>query len=212
MENYEYTPLYRAWAAIEIQGEKNWFAVLRKSDSDVGSTTQGQRDKVALKYAVRYVKDHPGQTALRCVVKFFDFWGLGGRADLRPRAEGLLRADPEGGHRRDGRGHLRQLRRYAVPRPVRDGRDAAVRLCPHLLLVLAMALIFGLHTLTFGHSRYHLPVMPLVMVYAAAAWADRSAIWVRRRQPAFVLARPPAPSSWPAGPGASSARITSASW
>ena len=140
-----------------------------------------------MKYAVWYVKDHPGQTALRRLVKFFDFWGLE-RELIAAAGEGFFGPIPKAG--------------LVAMAAVIFGSYAAMLFlglfgmvvtppsdwCPHLLLVLAMALICGLHTLTFGHSRYHLPVMPLVMVYAAAAWADRSAIWVRRRQPAFVLA------------------------
>jgi len=31
-----------------------------------------------------------------------------------------------------------------------------------------MVVIVGVHTVVFGHSRYHVPLMPLLAVYAAA--------------------------------------------
>ena len=45
-----------------------------------------------------------------------------------------------------------------------------------------------MHTLTFAHSRYHLPLMPLVMLFAAGAIAHAGSIWRQRRRPAFLAA------------------------
>ena len=39
----------------------------------------------------------------------------------------------------------------------------------------------------FAHSRYHLPAIPLLCVYAAAAIVHGRDIWLRRRSLAFVL-------------------------
>jgi hypothetical protein len=58
----------------------------------------------------------------------------------------------------------------------------------HLFLLLVIAFVCGLHTLAFGHSRYHLPLMPLVLVYAAGAAVCRRDIWARRRRWSFRLA------------------------
>jgi hypothetical protein len=40
----------------------------------------------------------------------------------------------------------------------------------------------------FGHSRYHLPLIPLVLVYAAGALTHAGAIWRQRTSPRFALA------------------------
>ena len=58
----------------------------------------------------------------------------------------------------------------------------------HLFLLLLVAFVCGLHTLAFGHSRYHLPLMPLVLLYAASAVVHRHGLWQQRRRWAFWLA------------------------
>jgi hypothetical protein len=45
-----------------------------------------------------------------------------------------------------------------------------------------------MHTIVFGHSRYHLPLMPMVVVYAAAAMANAGVIWRKRWSFSFALA------------------------
>jgi hypothetical protein len=58
----------------------------------------------------------------------------------------------------------------------------------HWLFVCVIVFICGMHTIVFGHSRYHLPLMPLVLLYTAAALTQARAIWARRRSPRFALA------------------------
>jgi 4-amino-4-deoxy-L-arabinose transferase-like glycosyltransferase len=76
MGNYEHTPFNRPWDAISMSGEQAWHAMLRKERPEARGVTQGQLDKLALKYGLQYVKDNPGQTAARDVAKFFHFWQL----------------------------------------------------------------------------------------------------------------------------------------
>ena len=55
-----------------------------------------------------------------------------------------------------------------------------------VLLLLPVVVITGVHTLVFGHSRYHLPLIPVFALYAAAFVSGaRLAAW-RERRPAFV--------------------------
>jgi hypothetical protein len=142
--------------------------------------TQGQIDKLAMRQAVQFVLANPGLTAQRDLVKFFDFWGL--ERELVAGADrGLF-------------GH--------IPRPVillltvvicgayvfalfASVFGAALAPPPdrrvHVFLVLLVAFVCGLHTLAFGHSRYHLPLMPLLLLYAASAVVNRRSIWEGRR-------------------------------
>jgi 4-amino-4-deoxy-L-arabinose transferase-like glycosyltransferase len=186
MGNYEYTPLHRAWTAIEIQGERSWIEVLRARHGGLSGLTQGQIDKLAQREAVRFVLGHPALTLRRDVIKFFNFWGL----------ERELIAGAARGH--FGRVPAPALAAltllifggYAVTvvsavfgaavRPPADRRS-------HGLLLLFIAFVCGLHTLSFGHSRYHLPLIPLALVYSARAVADPRAIWSRRGTWAFGL-------------------------
>jgi hypothetical protein len=38
----------------------------------------------------------------------------------------------------------------------------------HIVLLLPIVVTMGAHTIVFGHSRYHLPLIPILAVYAAA--------------------------------------------
>ena len=39
--------------------------------------------------------------------------------------------------------------------------------------LLPVGLVTSMHLLTFGHSRYHLPLIPVLLVFAAAAATSR---------------------------------------
>ena len=58
----------------------------------------------------------------------------------------------------------------------------------HALLLLVIGLVCLVHTVTFGHSRYHLPLMPIVLLYAGSAVAHARALWARRAGRSFWLA------------------------
>jgi 4-amino-4-deoxy-L-arabinose transferase-like glycosyltransferase len=187
MGNYEYTPLFRAWDAISMTGEQDWFAVLVRSDPAALQTTQGQRDKLALRYGLRYALDHPAETARRDAVKFFNFWGLerelvGGAArgffgGLPAAVVWLLALAVFASYAAVFL--LGVLGAFLFPPP-----DRRV----HALLLLVILFVCAAHTASFGHSRYHLPVMPLVMAYSASALVRLREVWAQRRRPRFWLA------------------------
>jgi hypothetical protein len=62
-----------------------------------------------------------------------------------------------------------------------------------VLLFFPVVLITGAHSIVFGHSRYHLPLMPIMGIWAAALLADRlshvqvSTRWVLAGATASVL-------------------------
>jgi hypothetical protein len=49
------------------------------------------------------------------------------------------------------------------------------------LLLLVVGFIWGVHTVVFGHSRYHLPAIVLMMPFSAAAMSGAGELWRRRR-------------------------------
>ena len=53
----------------------------------------------------------------------------------------------------------------------------------HLMCGLVIAFLCLLHTVVFAHSRYHLPLVPLLACYAAQAFVAHREIWTwcRRR-------------------------------
>jgi len=58
----------------------------------------------------------------------------------------------------------------------------------HVFFLLLIGLVCAAHTLTFGHARYHLPLMPLVLTYSAAAMANLGTVWAARKRPWFWIA------------------------
>jgi len=187
MGNYRYTPSYRSWDAISIEWERSWCCEVDETYPLEMRETQGQLDRLALGLGLKFVREHPGLTAQRAVVKFLDFWGL--------------EREVLGGAGLGEFGRVPRLVRLGVAGVVTLAYIAALFLAvfgvafappadrpAHWLLLCVIAFVCGLHTLAFGHPRYHLPVMPLVLAYAAAALVHARAIGRRRRRPAFWLA------------------------
>jgi 4-amino-4-deoxy-L-arabinose transferase-like glycosyltransferase len=187
MGNYLYTPLYRSWDAVALEDEQSWVHEIASAHPAAEQITQGQIDKIAMGKAIQFIREHPALTLQRDTVKFFDFWGLE-RELVAGSAQGFF---------------------GPVPRPVTlalsvviFGGYAALLalgvfgmfLAPpgdrriHWFFLLVILFICGMHTLVFGHSRYHLPLMPLVLLYAASAVVNVRSLWQRRRRWSFALA------------------------
>jgi hypothetical protein len=186
--NYEYTPLYRAWEAIGIEGDQNWDNVLAAADPTVRGMTQGQKDKRAMSYGVDFIKNHPGLSVQRMSVRAIQFWGLErelikGATDVRwwgfdtlPKAavypfSALILAVYV----------LAMLTGiFGIFMAAPDDRRL------HWFFLLVIVFVWGLHTVVFSHSRYHLPLMPLVLMYSASALVHARDIWQRRRSMRFA--------------------------
>jgi len=169
MGNYEHTPLERSWATIEtVQGEEAWIHVLHRHEGSLQGLTQGQIDKRAMRYGVRFMLEHPGLTLQRTVIRAFNFWQLD-RSVLAGLQAGfwgsvsqpqwlLIAAVMIGGYVLLVWAGLAGI----VMAEPRDGRF-------HALLLMNLIFPWLIHAGIFAHSRYHLPLMPLVAVYAACA-------------------------------------------
>lgn len=187
MGNYEHTPLFRSWDAIAIESPNSWIDKVMADSTPEQRRTQGMIDKLAMRQGLAFVAENPGLTAKRDLVKFFDFWGL----------ERELIAGAGRGYFGDWPPSLLILSAYAI-----CGAYATVLLLGIFgalviglpdarvswLLSCVIAFVCGLHTITFGHSRYHLPLMPLIMIFAAQAIVHRDEIWRRRSTPTFAVA------------------------
>jgi 4-amino-4-deoxy-L-arabinose transferase-like glycosyltransferase len=187
MGNYQYTPLFRSWDAISIEGEHSWIHEVCTTYPPDCRGTQGRIDKLALRQGLEFVRENLGLTAQRAVVKFFDFWGL----------ERELIAGAAWGHY----GQVSRLGLLGLAVTV-AGTFAAVMVLAvfglvfappadrrgHWLLLCVIAFVCGLHVVVFGHSRYHLPLVPLVLLYAAGTVMHTGAIWRQRGGRRFALA------------------------
>jgi 4-amino-4-deoxy-L-arabinose transferase-like glycosyltransferase len=187
MGNYEFTPLYRSWDAISIEGEQSWYSILAAEYPEYYGTTQGQRDKLAARAGLSFMKQNPGLTLKRDLVKLIQFWGL----------ERELIAGAARGFWGEGSAAATLLLTTGVcsayAAAVILGAFGMVLVPPkdwriHGSLLLLIAFVCGMHTLVFAHSRYHLPLIPLVLAYSANAIVNARAIWLERGTRYFWLA------------------------
>jgi hypothetical protein len=49
-----------------------------------------------------------------------------------------------------------------------------------------MLVLIAAHTIVFGHSRYHLPVIPIFGLYAAALLVERAPWFAASRRPVLI--------------------------
>jgi 4-amino-4-deoxy-L-arabinose transferase-like glycosyltransferase len=170
MGNYEYTPEDRMWDAVSLEGEKSWVYGLT-TDPPGQPVTEGQKEKWAQSKALEYMRAHPVVTLRRSLIKFADFWGLerefiaGIRSGMfMPPLWFQIAAS--------------LLITVAYIAIVLAGTAGLWLAPPHdwrlqVVLLLPVVIIVGIHTLVFGHSRYHLPLVPILAVYGAALATER---------------------------------------
>ena len=188
MGNYEYTPLYRAWDAVMVPSPKDWSTVLyydyrERTGENIFRKTQGQIDKEAGSYAKRYILAHPGQTVKRDAVKALCFWqlerslpagiqkGCWGFAEVSPKARQGWVA---------GVGCLIQ----AIYCPLfitavlgvclGFSRISTRQKTVQAFLCCIVLYFWGIHALIFAHERYHLPVVPILILFAVLFGVRRS--------------------------------------
>ena len=168
MGNYEHTPDDRIWDAVSLSNdpEKTWVAGINEAFPD-RLPTEGEKDKWAQRKAVEYMVAHPGVTLRRAAIKFADFWGLE-REYLAGIKQGFFRPPT----------WLAIVISVAIVTSfpfVALVAAAGIWLSPaanwrvQALLLLPIVSIAGVHSIVFGHSRYHLPIVPLLLLFGTAA-------------------------------------------
>lgn len=187
MGNYEHTPLDRPWDAVSNQGDTSWAGILSAEDPSYRHTTQGQRDKLALRRTLNYIPHHPGITLKRSVAKFFHFWQLD-RSLVAGATSGYWGQWPKPalfGLAATVSGASAVVIVMAVfgflLRPDLSDRK-------HWFALLVVVFVCAIHTIVFAHARYRLPLTPILTVFAASAVVDLRGFWLRPRDPRFWLA------------------------
>ena len=183
MGNYEYTPDDRMWDAVSLTGEKNWVHGI-SDDLGKGEITEGQKDKWAQRKAVEYIKTHPGQTLRRSLIKFADFWGL--EREFMAGVQQGLYAPPVWFAVLASAAILAGYALVAVIGAAGIWMAAARDKRVHAILLVPVIVLIGAHAIAFGHSRYHLPLMPILGLYAAALVAARMPSFAASRRPALI--------------------------
>ncbi len=165
MGNYAYTPLHRAWDAVENPRRIAWY---RGHEEELSSMNEAAKQKWAIRAARRYMYQHPLKTLERSVIKFANLWQID-RNIIALMLKGKFPLSSFwvtkfilpliiaisyvflciGGFTMLV---FRLLRREA-------GLDMVV-----LYIFLVLSLI---HSIVFGHSRYHMPFVPFLAMYTA---------------------------------------------
>jgi hypothetical protein len=164
MGNYDHTPEHRMWDAVSLGGNEDLSRALQ-AEFPAQRLTEGQKDKWAQKNALQYMLANPVTTLRRAMIKFGDFWGL-----EREFAAGILQGlySPP-----SWLGVPATLVIVVAYASVALLFAAGVWLAApewriHLMLLLPVAVIMGVHTVVFGHSRYHVPLIPIMALYGVA--------------------------------------------
>jgi 4-amino-4-deoxy-L-arabinose transferase-like glycosyltransferase len=170
MGNYEYTPDDRMWDAVALGGEKSWVYGIWL-DLPGQTITEGQKEKWAQRKAIEYMRAHPLVTLRRSFIKFADFWGL--EREFIAGVQSGLFAPPW------WFGVMASLLIVGAYVAVVVAGAAGIWLAPpddrrmQIVLLFPVVVIVAAHTIVFGHSRYHLPLIPILAVYGSAFLATR---------------------------------------
>ena len=182
MGNYEFTPDDRMWDAVSLTGTKSWVHGL--SIEPGMPVTEGRKEKWAQRKAIEFMVANPALTLRRSLIKFADFWGLE-REFMAGVQQGMF-APPAW---------------FSVPASavillgyvlVTVAGAAGIWLAApadkrlHIVLLLPLLIIMGAHTIVFGHSRYHLPLVPILALYASALVVQWSPAFRVNRRPILL--------------------------
>lgn len=182
MGNYEFTPDDRMWDAVSITGQRSWVTGFTVPPGV--NPTEGRKEKWAQAKAVEYMRAHPGQTIRRSLIKFADFWGLE-REFIAGVQTGLF-SPPQ---------WFAVVATIAIVGGyvliVSTGAAGVWLAAPadwrlHAALLFPVLLTMGAHTVVFGHSRYHIPLIPILGLYAAHLLTTRRPLLADYRRPAFA--------------------------
>lgn len=175
MGNYEHTPEDRMWDAVSLTGQESWVYDFTQ-EAHPEPATEGAKDKWAQRKAIEFMAEHPWTTMRRIVIKFGDFWGLE-REFIAGVQQGLYRPP----------GWFALFTAIAISMSYATIALASIAGMGlsgppwrrHVLLLIPVLAISGAHSIVFGHSRYHLPLVPILSLYASTLLVDRR--WKRWR-------------------------------
>jgi 4-amino-4-deoxy-L-arabinose transferase-like glycosyltransferase len=145
MGNFEYTIEDRMWDGVSLKGDKAWAHEMYRQHPDATTWSEGRKEKWAQQQAITYMR------------------ALSNRLYAPPQWFAAVSSALV----------LASYPLVAILAWVGIVGNRPVNLRSHALVLLVGGFICALHTVVFGHSRYHLPLIPLVCIYAAAALSAR---------------------------------------
>ncbi len=184
MGNYEHTPLNSSWAAVGLTGDKSWYYGHKNKLSGMN---EAQKEKWCKERAKEFILEHKLLTVKRDLIKAANFWGM-----ERAIIGGIIA------------GHYPELNRilYLVCVTLTIFFTfAMVTICfvfgciynirnrksDIIFIVLLICYFTAMHSIVFGHPRYHLPLIPLLAIFAAWSILNYKKIWERRSLRSFKI-------------------------
>jgi len=169
MGNYEYTPLHRAWAAVDNPPEIAWY---RGHEKELAKLNEAEKQRWAIKQALRFIKEHPGLTTLRSLIKLANFWQLertiiaGIQKNYFPGLKNkffivFLALCILGSYIFVAISGFTGLFSCLICKTEKNNEAS------HIFLLLVLFYFTTIHALVFGHSRYHLPLVPILCLYTS---------------------------------------------
>ena len=197
MGNYEHTPLHRAWAAVDNPPEIAWY---RGHEKELKGLNEAEKQRWAIKKALEFMKEHPGLTVLRSLIKTANFWQL-----ERTIIAGMQKGIFPGLQNKlieiilalsivlayvtvailGFSGLLLRILNHPGAFPEGYVQKGRAEKFADWLIFLIISYFTAIHAVVFGHSRYHLPLIPLLGIYAAYLIVNFQTI--RQNQPKFKI-------------------------
>jgi 4-amino-4-deoxy-L-arabinose transferase-like glycosyltransferase len=175
--NYENTPWDRPWRSHALESHLKVAALFPRELSE------GVQQKLAVRRALAFIEEHPWLTLRNTVIRVANVWGLE-REVIGVFLKGLYGSTGAAtvvgvtvaifaGYILVAVGGLAGLC-FALGR-------GGPSMGAHLYVAALVAFVTLAHAPVSGHPRYHLPLIPLLAVYAAHAWDVRGELWAARR-------------------------------
>lgn len=185
MGNYEHTPLNRAWAAVDLTGDKAWYYGHERT---LHGMAEAQKQKWCAKMAKEFILGHKLLTLKRDMIKAANFWGL-----EREIIGGIMAGFYPGLDQKAivvGLTLLIFTSYMAVVLLAVFGFISNLGKTRYdlIFLLLLTAFFTGIHALVFGHSRYHLPLVPVLIIFASWSLVNFKIIFEKRSLWSFKFA------------------------
>ena len=177
MGNYEHTPKDRAWAAVNVTGRKAWYY---GHEHELEGLTEAEKSKWCTENAKKYILNHKLLTLKRSVIKAANFWGL-----ERSVIGGIIA------------GHYPAFQKkiYLIPVTLAIFAVYAALIISSifgfvyyfttkkfeiLFIIILIGYFTAMHSIVFGHSRYHLSLISILAIFSAQALLNLRKIWENR--------------------------------
>lgn len=152
-----------------------------------GSTSEANRSRRAIEQSVAWIGANPGDWLRLIPIKIGYVWGLEGREHAWLYSVSYLGAQAPSTVWGWGVLLLASFPLLAVPAVVGLLRPGLARHPSGLHIALLIAIVTMLHAFSFGESRFHLPLIPVLAVLAARGVAATDAPLTRVRLGVCVL-------------------------